>query len=1130
MGGPRLLFHRAIHISETSVFFTPNNEASLDFGTVSRVPRAHRDHVQKHGVVAKVVLSVSNLASQSGTLTHAERLRLWWTVLLSSGTVETDLSSVEVPAELGDAKWPVLDERELLRRMEAAEARGRDGALRESPHVVPVLSVKRFVHKDQDRRAMLGVVWMPLYKQNLLHWSEKRLHSQFIPEPLLVTLLRQLITGLLALHASTGTYLPYLTMENVLISHEENEQPTFLLVPFVAQLLRLEDTPMDSLISFSFLPPECLTQPRRSLNNARSLVWSLGMLLHQLASGVLRNGAAVVGARHDSMRKKFERPLNHPLLSPSDVVRYVRRDLQRGPYSNILIHLIVLMLGQDPRTRSTLQLLDGMLFDFLRYKPIVRFPFSVGPLDLLRLSHPAEVVIHPQRKRYVFKATCVICKVERNSERCLNAEHLLGPCSPLWSGDEMLPAYVVERPHSCMTYLFPPTARLEERKQLHYTKSALQSGAIDQNALLQLFGGFAVVQMMEGGRLMTHEVLVPTPHLMLRNEELRGVATRLHFTAALPWPSHCTAQLEVSGRIIQGVPTMFGVPSACWYAWLLPGERLQLNGKEWIPATDGGFVFWFDEALKPTASDRYFVLCGMRSLTLKAKVESTVLPDLVFDRDAKAYEAQLFYGSATAPAGIPSGEKENWSRSHCAASHKAALRRRSIHGATVEIPWSSEVADPFSEEVPVQLGRCDKKGPKPAPEERSPSRALRRLRPLSMRPTQLRVDSVTDVSRNPLKERQVNACKLLRGPASTPSPTTASQGEEKEEDVEWRQDFYKRAKRTNHRLAAVVENSRRGLASGAQRRQERPPFPSQAVPGGSQSIGSDDSLSAFVSPAAAVSVPDVDVTQLLKSPPVEPGRQSRGDASSLEVFGRWFPPSWVDAVFQSLTFCIPATGEHGRLSVPVTVSAAMRLATHATAGAVAMAFCTNEVPIIRRNHQRCANALPPKQLKCLLPHHGLVFYDVHREVVGLLALRFTVPADPNLAAGEKRIQFKTLPPTPTTPTRMSQLNAGYFAGEVGFCPTNQAWRHAQGDGCGFLRQSPSKSCGTPMVAPAAGSEELTLSGIQLFPSLDPSPAVGSSDAGPLPLCWVGFDPSTQAMMLADLRQDAWYPLYFAVDE
>lgn len=561
-------------------------------------------------------------------------------------------------------------------------------------------------------------------------------------------------------------------------------------------------------------------------------------------------------------------PLNHPLITPDVIVSYIRRDLQPGQYSPILMHLLGLLLSPDPHTRPSIPSLSLMLPDLNRSMPVLRFPFALGSFDVLSLTDMREDVrwrtavgqIKKEGEKgrdsgvsavyYLTHLTApplkdvegerkVTCVVESPSASLLGTEWRTlppgcGKCSPFWDADNKESPFCVSHeeemkamkgeqeetdpekkrkeegggnghrqpaqdanrgdgkvlfaPSSSsgrtpswdgeMCFLYPvqsPLLEDREIRRLFYHFFSLPSGvpcagssgiascpfgttrrgnslfpsaasacfsgreestssgrdlsfeeASDyglQKAhwrmLFQVCGGFAVRSQREASEAMcgssaantrgrssaaaivtadggghtrgseettskpgfgnraeqdTMRSLPPPltpdhvwmllPRCGIRRPDAVRVFPQVHFTAALPWPSSCTAILQGRGRIQSPVPPIFGgfssaartsfsvgssspsparvmeesssvvgtAPAA--FAWILPGERFPLpNGQTFVPAVEGGFVFWFHPLVLPTEKDRYFALTSVRSMTDGYRVPRTVMPEKMMRQD-----------------------------------------------------------------------------------------------------------------------------------------------------------------------------------------------------------------------------------------------------------------------------------------------------------------------------------------------------------------------------------------------------------------------------------------------------------------------------------------------------------------
>lgn len=524
-------------------------------------------------------------------------------------------------------------------------------------------------------------------------------------------------------------------------------------------------------------------------------------------------------------------PLNHPLMTPDGMVARVRRDLESGEYSPVLVHLLSLLLSGDAWTRPKLSTLSQMLPDLNRSVPVLRFPFALGSFDVLLLPGVGEEVElkdgveHAEgRKMYgLRKWTTSPCPVSSgdcstNCSRCWDdgndengyksispsslesgreqsAEgkshpYGCGACSSFWeevrndgpfcfperevkkqaeeegkekdrgneggasgmnstfssekkdeenmdgahdsclmlsplgrsTGVKMCFLYPVESPHldekevrRIFFHFFAPSfpsapeSVVSSREHSYVGGNSINpppSGySIENMHLMRLFqicGGFAVlptpsidspprttVSVKDVGERTTglpsqegqkgketakkeshfKEVLILLPRCGVRRTDPPWEFKPVHFTAALPWPSSCTAVLQSQGRIHSPVPPIFGgfspgystkpdrrggvmsTPSSAStgapaneggilsrtapaaFSWILPGESFSLpNRQTFVPAVEGGFVFWFHPQLLPTDRDRYFALTSVRSMTHFYRVPRTVMPEKVVVR------------------------------------------------------------------------------------------------------------------------------------------------------------------------------------------------------------------------------------------------------------------------------------------------------------------------------------------------------------------------------------------------------------------------------------------------------------------------------------------------------------------
>ncbi|KAH9593046.1 hypothetical protein LSM04_006390 [Trypanosoma melophagium] len=1172
----KVFFQRAVHITSTSVFFTPKEGESLDFQTVCSTPKAHRELLQRNGIIAKVILTVSSASSSLGDFkTRQGRLRIWWKVLLRSGLVQPDISSVTVPVSMDNVLWPIVDEKTFTARMNIAARSWGDESLRECPCIAPVLSVEHFLYKEQDIVGRLGVIWMPNYTCSLQQWSERELSRRYVAESTLYALINQMTIGLLALRGSRSSSSSYFLMKDILVATTNTEEgPTFVLntLGFQEEEEKVEKRDKEdvfvtekcnmSSILYPFLPPELVIDSNKSFRNAKYDVWALGMIVYNISSGVLQTGKRLSDISYRMINRNKELPFNHASLTPSDIMRRVRRDLQPGLYSNPFIHLVLFMLAQDPLTRPSLCRLDQMLQGFLRHQSIIRFPFAIGSFDLLRIRNPENVLIDPSKGIYITKAECVLCKRRRcnsnnrsgnknsshitNLPACAPMDHRPAVCSPLWSTDELLPGYIVTN-HSHMTYLHPLVRKLEDKEKRRCIEDALKGQKIDRDSLLQLFGGFAVLQTSDRERLITRDVMVPIPSNVLSKRERDEVITTISFTAGLPWPSQCTSQLQQMGRIQRAVPALFSVRNVCWYAWILPGETFSLGENRWMPAVDGAFVFWFNENLTPSEQDRYFLLCSVQSLTLQARVDTTTLPDHAFQRGENENETLYFSHSESSFGHITPERRGGRNRRNKAAISNAA-RRRCTNISAIDVPEGNQLKEGAA---------IEKNSPwhfsSPAAEVSNMNKKKilngsisRHCRPVKKNSPVL-MDYI-DVTCEEMHDPQINLHDGLNSPALVTVPvveaTLENREDEKEEEekhFEMQKKIYEENLRINRELTELVEVTPTKFTSSVKKKEK------SRLPGKNASENSIPYSSTAVSPpisklserrtATGMAVPTLDTFDMMISPQrkVQKSRLSPSK-TPLRIFGRWYQSRCVDAPYQSLTFYIPETGEHGRLSHPVRVPDAMRYATHTPSNAVSMAFCGNDVPLLRRNHPHCTMLLPPADGSSIIPHHALVFYDEKHIVLGLLAFRFATTSYPNLSRGELLLPFRLHSPLPASLSLVSQLNAVYFTGNAEFEDSTRAGR------CRLMdREKTTISTRTSGGAVAELLRNSSTAGVVESPCLsisaavltsygDPRPKCTHDDDDALPACWLGFDAASQRLMLADVQREVWHPIRFTAEE
>ncbi|SCU71358.1 uncharacterized protein TEOVI_000293900 [Trypanosoma equiperdum] len=1153
MSSVRLLLGQVMHITPSSVIFSADEVDTLDFQTVSTIPKAHRDFVQKNGLIAKVMLSVtSKITSWS---TREERQKIWWDALTSTGLARSKATTVEVPTNLSGVFWPIIDDEQLMIYADAAIKRHANLKLNECPYVVPVLYAQQIFYKCQEVKGTLCVVWMPKCRYNLAHWTKVQVPRRFIPESVLYKLIYDITNALIFLRDVCVEYPACISMEDILVGGVSDAEPSFLLNTLTSRPTCNQSEANSRSSSTVLFAPELLIQPCKLLTNSACNVWSLGMIAYQIASGLPseESKAHLMGTRHAA----GEMMLNHYRLKPSDVVLRVRAVLQAGSYNNPFIHLLLLMLGQDPHTRPTPYVVYEMLRDIMRFKPVIRFPFAIGPFTLVHLWSDDKIAVDPVQRRYDTEATCIVCNESRSNLMCGDNEHTSALCSPLWSAEEPLPGYAVARETS-MTYLYPMLGRLDKKAQRRYIDAALRGDKMNRGSLLQLLGGFALLKPNEGKSAVAHDVMIPLPNGVLHKDEKVAVAAELNFTAALPWPSQCTFKLQQEGRIQWSIPGLFGFSNARWYAWILPGEKLELNGEPWVPAPDGAFVFWFNESLQPSEYDRYFVVCSVLSLTWQAKMKSNVLPDHVFKRKGDVGGLTPSNGSeggfsscTTSHNGEGSAERHSKKDvDGVNKSGRSALGQRSVN-SLLNLPKVGDLQCtkgdgilPARRQVSSTANTTSSSSNSCDSDNSNPNHR----RPPRRGSAVVRMDYVDDVvpdmifdgtgetnsKGQPLQPQQRNGVTGHRSNSTEGIISVLHRSEDGMACSTPREPTYPRerpqGRHINPQPTEPTANPRPPPPNNSPGRRQRHEGEGKfgRLPSGmvtTPTLSKSPSGSRFSGRPSSPSAADVNRTLSPKESAVLQQSKTGFPLQSppLRVFGRWHPPRHIDAPFQSLTFCTSSTAEHGTLSPPVMLSMGVRTALHAPAAATHMAFAANIMPLVRRNHPKSSAALVVKEnnARDIIPHHGLVFYDEKEEVVGLLALRFALTRSPDITTGEMLLPIRLLPPVVATAAFNAQLNAAYFTGNAVFHSITRVGSESE-----VLRHSESLQHLGNFETLSPLSKKLTLSGARFGASDDPPHKVVCGDDDVLPFCWIGFENQSRMLMISDVHRLSWYPLYF----
>ena len=536
-----------------------------------------------------------------------------------------------------------------------------------SPHVVPYIDVSMNPDGSECR------IVMPYFDCDLETWNGNRRHLPRVAEQDLLSIADQLTQGLIALGNMNMSHLD-LNATNVLVAEERgSDVPHCVLADLEAAFVGGD----------SFVPPytEAFAAPERvqqaSAHNASSAerrtsaekldVWSLGMLLF------------VLGARHEfpglvDFPDYGSAFMNDLRLTPSRVSAAVRRDLP--DYTDDFVSLVCLMLNHDPLTRPPLSVVADTI-NKMKAKEPLSFPLVLGPFELLplRSAESGTVELYGGSGMYdVHHCTCYCCgevrsksKRERSECAATGDMHLPAHMSPFWSvtsacwkevADGAVPDHMQQPVGSTLT----ATTSIDQRMVFLYpfacdtncSEMLVRQGRIKE--LLQLQGGFACVAVAPVGDAtivsFTRGVVVPVYRRPASRSDL-GDSLNLFFASAQPWPSSLTQELSRQGRIHAEVPSLLGTTAKC-FCWLLPGERFVLpNKEEWIPAADGGFVFWFNPGANPPHElDRYFPVSA--SLASKRSSGGAVASSLTQSlNSAVTAVSSCFRSSAPAPVPVP---------------------------------------------------------------------------------------------------------------------------------------------------------------------------------------------------------------------------------------------------------------------------------------------------------------------------------------------------------------------------------------------------------------------------------------------------------------------------------------------
>ncbi|EPY22692.1 hypothetical protein AGDE_13161 [Angomonas deanei] len=265
------------------------------------------------------------------------------------------------------------------------------------------------------------------------------------------------------------------------------------------------------------------------------------------------------------------------------------------------------------------------------------------------------------------------------------------------------------------------------------------------------------------------------------------------------------------------------------------------------------------------------------------------------------------------------------------------------------------------------------------------------------------------------------------------------------------------------------------------------------------SLGIQDDL-VNLSPATAYTTPPTTVPRL---PSINGGKVK---LPTLYVFGKLYPSTVIDAVFQALTFWIPQSGEHGKMQESIPLSKGAKAALRAPKDATYMTFISSEVPLYARNHANCHFALS----HLVVPHHGFVFYNDNEQPVGLLALTCSTKIS-RPRAGEFRIPLQAMTPTTIPPNEILNYYLSYISDDI-------------------LPSETSNSTSTTFLSSDLFHTQSMLgkgnSIASKRNSTTASDAFKLSNTGESNLCWLGFDIANCTLMFSNLFQEVWYPFAF----
>lgn len=951
--------------------------------------------------------------------------------------------------------------------------------------------------------------------------------------------------------------LSNLELEDVLV-HEDNNEVTFLLTvsPFShpEKLWNVSrDTQHQKLQYYPFLAPEQVNAEKEAVLTSSAVackwaMWALGVMLYAIASGQPSLQAQV---KRFNKHKGIELPFNHPQITPDQILSRIRRDLEPGNYSAGLSSLIALLLSLDAATRPGFLTIEEMMTDLNRPMPVYRFPFAIGSFDLIHLPEPQHVQLNMRARKYISDDICCVCHKQRHMISCLYQNHAPAIASPSWRSDEPLPSiFLNNEVHASYLYpLLPPMEDHHARRLLHHSlipfargdavwtnsgatrgnsefimsQTSIQAGKDNLNTLFQICGGFAIfnresVPQEEGAkavdRITMNAIIILYPRCGIQKSEAPWTPKQLHFTAALPWISQCTAALQRKGRILSPVPPIFGGvgSDAKYMAWLYPGEAFTLSdGRRWVPCKDGGFVFWFHDMLEPTDKDRFFALTSLRALTLSSRVPRTVLPEKIFRVDLGA-ECAAVYSRAPSERGIAAP-----------CTNEDVSFPNSIH-----VPPSA-----FSSPASVRQSKESNIGLRSGVRQRCANHPRRP-------PMRVSVfnDQMTGIDYSPRIVQASEAQPKELGTSSSLPPTASPKSVEKTPE---------KKPLTGRSCQSCPFTTPRGLnpeslvsspsydgANGSPRSKTLP-NDSKEPQGALKGINPNQVLSLAKKADGILfecSIEDTPVnSKFTVSDYSSQAAALQTSAISLRVFGCWYHPELFEVNAQGLTYYIPSTGEHGSCQTLVPIGENLKEALNPPLETTHVSFLSSDIPLLLVNHAQIKTRFSDS---FLLPHHGLAFFNAHFTLVAVLGLRCSVSETSVSGKHEFLITYRN---AGLVAGPCERFSAKYFSNSVE--PLSVPINGPSGTTSRALRAQRRSAPTYVSAFVGKGDEKIGLSGAgpdnthqcESAPSTGrevkvgtPQPSSTQSGWGEgerLRMSWIGFDAEESALVFSDNMQGPW---------